>query len=62
MTRHCACTRIAVVSGHESVAHNLPALSWMVPAEVAMFGLDEPDREGLGGLNDAGAPAMRIGA
>jgi len=36
--------RIAVVTDKEWVKHTLHALAWMVPGEVALFGLDEFDR------------------
>jgi SpoIIAA-like len=39
--RHSAFKRIAVVSDKEWVAHILHALAWMVPGELAVFGLDE---------------------
>jgi hypothetical protein len=32
------------VSDKEWVVHTLHALAWMVPGELAMFGLDELDR------------------
>ena len=35
--------RIAVVSDKEWIAHTLHALAWMVPGEIASFGLDELD-------------------
>jgi hypothetical protein len=41
---HSAFKRIAVVSDREWVAHMLHALAWMVPGELALFGLDELDR------------------
>lgn len=41
---HSAFKRIAVVSDKEWVAHTLHALAWMVPGEIAVFGLDELDR------------------
>ncbi|MCW2512733.1 MAG: hypothetical protein JWR11_1775 [Mycobacterium sp.] len=41
---HSKFKRIAVVSDKEWVAHTLHALAWMVPGELAMFGLDELDR------------------
>jgi hypothetical protein len=41
---HSAFKRIAVVSDKEWVAHTLHALAWMVPGELAMFGLDELER------------------
>jgi hypothetical protein len=41
---HSAFKRIAVVSDKEWVAHTLHALAWMVPGELAIFGLDELER------------------
>ena len=41
---HSAFKRIAVVSDKEWVAHTLHALAWMVPGELALFGLDELER------------------
>jgi hypothetical protein len=41
---HSAFKRIAVVSDKEWVAHTLHALAWLVPGELAVFGLDELDR------------------
>jgi hypothetical protein len=41
---HSAFKRIAVVSDKEWVAHTMHALGWMVPGELAMFGLDELER------------------
>jgi hypothetical protein len=41
---HSAFKRIAVVSDKEWVAHMLHALAWMVPGELAMYGLDELQR------------------
>ncbi|MCV7409152.1 hypothetical protein AWC05_01160 [Mycobacterium florentinum] len=41
---HSAFKRIAVVSDKEWVRHTLHALAWMVPGELAVFGLDELDR------------------
>jgi hypothetical protein len=38
---HSAFKRIAVVSDKEWVTHTLHALAWMVPGELAMFGIDE---------------------
>jgi stage II sporulation SpoAA-like protein len=38
---HAAFKRIAVVSDREWVAHALHAFAWMVPGELALFGLDE---------------------
>lgn len=42
--RHSAFKRIAVVSDKGWVAHTLHALAWMVPGELAIFGLDELER------------------
>ncbi|HYJ55756.1 MAG TPA: STAS/SEC14 domain-containing protein, partial [Mycobacterium sp.] len=36
--------RIAVVSDKEWVAHAMHAFAWMVPGELAVFGLDELDQ------------------
>jgi hypothetical protein len=44
LQHHSAFKRIAVVSDKEWVAHTLHALAWMVPGELAIFGLDELDR------------------
>jgi hypothetical protein len=44
LPHHSAFKRIAVVSDKEWVAHTLHALSWMVPGELAVFGLDELER------------------
>ena len=41
---HSAFKRIAVVSDKDWVAHALHAFAWMVPGELALFGLDEVDR------------------
>ena len=41
---HSAFKRIAVVSDKEWVGHTLHAFAWMVPGELAMFGLDELDK------------------
>lgn len=41
LPHHSAFRRIAVVSDKEWVAHTLHALAWMVPGELAVFGLDE---------------------
>jgi hypothetical protein len=41
---HSAFKRIAVVSDRDWVAHTLHALAWMVPGELAVFGLDELER------------------
>jgi hypothetical protein len=42
--RHSAFKRIAVVSDKDWIAHTLHALAWMVPGELAIFGLDELER------------------
>jgi hypothetical protein len=41
---HSAFKRIAIVSDKEWVAHALHAFAWMVPGELALFGLDELER------------------
>ena len=41
---HSAFKRIAVVSDKDWVAHALHAFAWMVPGELALFGLDEVER------------------
>jgi hypothetical protein len=41
---HSAFKRIAVVTDKDWVAHTLHALAWMVPGELALFGLDELER------------------
>jgi SpoIIAA-like len=41
---HSAFKRIAVVTDKEWVVHTLHALAWMVPGELALFGLDELER------------------
>lgn len=41
---HSAFKRIAVVTDKEWVAHTLHALAWMVPGELALFGLDDLER------------------
>ncbi|OHT89082.1 STAS/SEC14 domain-containing protein [Mycobacteroides saopaulense] len=41
---HSAFTKIAVVTDKEWVAHTLHAFAWMIPGELALFGLDELDR------------------
>jgi len=41
---HSAFKRIAVVSDKEWVAHALHALAWLVPGELAVFGLDDFER------------------
>lgn len=44
LPHHSAFKRIAVVSDKEWVAPVLHALAWMVPGEIAVFGLGELDR------------------
>lgn len=44
LPHHSAFRRIAVVSDKEWVARTLHALAWMVPGELAVFGLDELER------------------
>jgi SpoIIAA-like len=41
---HSAFKRIAVVTDKEWAVHTLHALAWMVPGELALFGLDELER------------------
>ena len=41
---HSAFKRIAVVTDKEWVFHTLQALAWIVPGELALFGLDELQR------------------
>ncbi|HKH56244.1 MAG TPA: STAS/SEC14 domain-containing protein, partial [Propionibacteriaceae bacterium] len=41
---HSAFKRIAVVSDKDWVAQALHAIAWMVPGELALFGLDEFER------------------
>ena len=41
---HSAFQRIAVVTDKEWVVHTLHALAWLVPGELAVFGLDELER------------------
>lgn len=44
LQHHSAFKRIAVVSDKEWFKHTLHALAWMVPGELAIFGLDELDQ------------------
>ena len=44
LRHHSAFKRIAVVTDKEWVAHALHALAWMVPGELALFGLDDLER------------------
>jgi hypothetical protein len=41
LQHHSAFKRIAVVSDKEWVSHTLHALAWMVPGELAVFGIDD---------------------
>lgn len=41
LTDHSAFKRIAVVTDKEWVVHTLHALAWLVPGEIALFGLDD---------------------
>ena len=41
---HSEFKRIAVVTDKEWAVHTLHALAWMVPGELALFGLDELER------------------
>ncbi len=43
-SHHSAFKRIAIVSDKDWVGHVLHALAWMIPGELAVFGLDELDR------------------
>lgn len=38
---HSAFTRIAVVTDKQWAVHMLHAMAWMVPGELAVFGLDQ---------------------
>jgi hypothetical protein len=40
-TRHAAFKRVAVVSDKEWVVHTMHLVGWLVPGELAVFGLDE---------------------
>ncbi len=44
LQHHSAFKRIAVVSDEDWVRHTMHALGWMVPGELAVFGLDELDK------------------
>lgn len=44
LSHHSAFKRIAVVSDKDWVAHVLHALAWMIPGDIALFGLDELER------------------
>jgi hypothetical protein len=44
LSHHSAFRRIAVVSDKDWVTHVLHALAWMIPGDLAVFGLDELER------------------
>ena len=44
LPHHSAFKRIAIVSDKDWVAHVLHALAWMIPGDLAVFGLDELER------------------
>ena len=44
LPNHSAFTRIAIVTDKDWVARTLHAISWLVPGELSVFGLDEIDR------------------
>jgi hypothetical protein len=44
LPHHAAFKRIAIVSDKDWVAHVVHAMAWMIPGELAVFGLDELDR------------------
>lgn len=44
LPHHGTFKRIAVVTDKEWVTHTLHALAWLVPGELAVFGLDELER------------------
>jgi hypothetical protein len=44
LPHYSAFKRIAVVSDKDWVAHVLHALAWMIPGDLAVFGLDELER------------------
>jgi hypothetical protein len=46
LRHHSAFRRVAVVTDKEWIVHALHALSWMVPGEMEVFGLDELERAG----------------
>ncbi len=43
-SRHSAFKRIAVVSDKEWVVHTIHLVGWLMPGEVAVFGIDDLDR------------------
>ncbi|ULE31335.1 STAS/SEC14 domain-containing protein [Mycobacterium sp. IDR2000157661] len=44
LQHHSAFKRTAVVTDKEWVRHTLHALAWMVPGDIALFGVDELER------------------
>ena len=44
LPHHSAFKRIAIVSDKDWVARVLHALAWIIPGDLAVFGLDELDR------------------
>lgn len=44
LPHHSSFRRIAVVSDKDWVGHVLHALAWLIPGELAVFGLDELER------------------
>jgi hypothetical protein len=44
LPNHGAFTRIAIVTDKEWVARTLHAISWLVPGELAVFGLNEVEQ------------------
>jgi SpoIIAA-like len=44
LPHYSAFKRIAIVTDKDWVAHVLHALAWMVPGDLAVFGLDDLDR------------------
>ncbi|MEB3981661.1 STAS/SEC14 domain-containing protein [Mycobacterium sp. 663a-19] len=44
LPHHSAFKRIAVVSDKDWITHTVHALAWMIPGELAVFGLDELER------------------
>jgi len=44
LPHHSAFKRIAIVSDKQWVVHTLHALAWMMPGELAVFGLDQLER------------------
>ena len=43
-TRHAAFRRVAVVSDKEWVVHTIHVVGWLMPGEVAVFGLDDVEQ------------------